>query len=492
MTLRQKIWHKLRQNWVDLALIVILTLGILLRIWKLETHMIFFGDAGRDMLAATQAIQDKTPPLLGIPSSIPRFKQGPVFIWFIALIFLIAGPNPLMVGYVVALMCCIALVICFWLVSKTVNQQAAVYSTLLLASSPLAVAQSRMPYHITPIILCLLVYLFCLTRLGEQKKRSLFFACFSWAVLFQFELALFPLALLIPFTLFMTKQYLHLKKGQYLEILAGFSLGLLPQIIFDITHKFAQLGGFAIWIAYRIVAFLGYKADHTFSIGRLQDSVTLFFHYFSRIFSYDSLLIGVFMFSVSIIAVLYFTRFYKKQSLFILHICLGYVLLLVAFVVHGSPSEAYFPPIILLSVTIIGALISKLPIKIQACAMALLIVLSVVNLFQIFSQNFFTRPNTSAFEYGPSYGEKLMIMHWMTQQSTKFRLSSTDPDAHFESYLDDYKIIYQYLTKKRYVHNQDHAAYFINKKQSDTVALPESKITFFPSVDVIEVSDYAE
>jgi hypothetical protein len=71
----------------ELLFLGIVSLGIFLRVWKLQETMIFFSDAGRDMIVSLDMAQHGKIPLLGIPSSVPQFRQGPVFIWMMASVF---------------------------------------------------------------------------------------------------------------------------------------------------------------------------------------------------------------------------------------------------------------------------------------------------------------------------------------------------------------------------------------------------------------------
>lgn len=470
----------------DVVLLLILCVGIFLRIWQLETKMIFFADAGRDMLAAVDIQKTGHIPLLGIPSSVPRFKQGPLFVWFIATIFAVWGSDPLMVGYAVSFMNCVALLVCYLLVKKYVNTTAALVSLLLLATSPLAVAHSRMPYHITPIISCFLLYLWTLQRLSQKKKFAVFISSLSWALLFQFELALFPMLFLVFYTMWKTKQW---SKRNALQILAGLVIGLLPQIIFDLTNRFAQLGGFALWIVYRIGAFFLPGHSHSFSLSQLGSTWHLFITFFSRIFSLDHLWIGSVFFILLIISLIVIYRNAAK-NFFLQHILIGLVLLLLAFVVHGAPSEAYFPPIVLLSTICLGCATSFMKMKVKIILSCALVALAFFNTQDILKNNFFTVPVQTDFQYGPPYEEQLKVMRFITAQSgnQSYELRSTDPGSQFETYLDNYRIIGTHLGRyKQVVKTTNQKLFFINESNSELLSYPSAKTTFFDDVDVIEI-----
>lgn len=472
----------------DFILIGILLLGIFLRLWRIENTMIFFADAGRDMLAAVEMNRTGEIPLLGIPSSVPRFKQGPLFVWFSALIFSVAGPHPLAVGYIVAFGNCLCLLFCYWLVKKNSNTTAALVSTLFLAVSPLAVAHSRMPYHITPIIGFLLLYLWSLQMLIGKKKGSVFIASLCFALLFQFELALFPLVLLIPFCLWRTKNW---QLSNAIPSALGLILGLIPQIIFDLTHRFAQLGGFALWLIYRVGSFFWLGKSHSISANKVSTAWEIFIQYFSRIFSLDIITVGIF-FAVVMICSLFIIFFRFKTNTFLQSVAVGLGLLLLAFLVHGTPSEAYFPPIILLSCIVIGAGISQLPSQWKIVSWVGLGILSLINSTEIVRNNFFSLPTQSEFQYGVSFREQSQIMKFIAQEAggATYQLKSTDPDAHFESYLDNYRMIgiaMNQSIQKAPTDLKPDKIFYINAIGSDLVNYPVAKTTFFPNAEVIEI-----
>src|SRR5688572_25820277 len=95
----------IRQNWMMIGVMVIATL---LRTWQLDTKAILFGDAAHDLLKAAHSVQTGEVPLLGIASSVPRFKQGPLTVWLEMCIYLLAGHKLLVYSLVFALISLVA------------------------------------------------------------------------------------------------------------------------------------------------------------------------------------------------------------------------------------------------------------------------------------------------------------------------------------------------------------------------------------------------
>src|SRR5690606_14172971 len=101
----------------------------------------------------------------------------------------------------------------------------------------------------------------------QKKKRAFFWTTLAWAGLFQFELATAPLLVVILFIAY--KQRNELTKDSINHFFQGLVLGLLPQLLYDLTHRLAHLGGFVVWVLYRVVS-LAPTGKHHFSLNTIQ------------------------------------------------------------------------------------------------------------------------------------------------------------------------------------------------------------------------------
>jgi 4-amino-4-deoxy-L-arabinose transferase-like glycosyltransferase len=243
--------------------ILLVALGSWLRFAQLPEKGILFGDSGRDLLVAARAVESRELPLLGIPSSIPRFHQGPLTIWLSMVVYQLFGFKPIFFYWTFALIGCLSLLAIYEFSILTLNRKTGLIALAFLAVSPLAIAHSRMPYHTVPIALTAIIALWALTRVVERKKASLAVATFAVSLVFQHELSLFPLFLAIPICwwwggILKNKTWLTAAKFSLKEIyLAGFALilGVLPQLISEIKDGSHQLSGFGLWLGYRIFSF---------------------------------------------------------------------------------------------------------------------------------------------------------------------------------------------------------------------------------------------
>lgn len=477
----QVVLKTVKQHWPIFLIIIVATW---LRVWRLNTHLILFGDAARDILVAQQSLQDYQLPLLGIPSSIPRFHQGPLSIWLSMSVYLLGG-NLTAIGLVFALLSILAVIAAYELVSSFVTQRAGLVVASLISLSPLAVAHGRTPYHTTPIPLLLLIYLWTLLRFWHGKKLGIFWSTLAWAVLFQFELALLPLILLIPVTWWhQDKKITASKVGQGL---AGLTIGLSPQLLYDATHSFQQLGGFALWVVYRIVSFFGYSSAHVLSAEKIQNVLSQFWLFGGRIFSIDQPSITLlFLLALTASLIVIFRQWQLRTLPPLLFLAsLATVLQVIAYLVHGAPGEAYFPPFILLLPMLIGYGLTQVSsprywklVVTLVCAWALFTATSIVK------TNFFVSTR-QAFSYGPSVAEQRAVLTYIDEEITdSFSIKSTSEAARFDTYFANFKLV----AKEMNIQIEEAASDQVFIEQTNTIqsgyTYPQTTPKIFPSVIV--------
>ena len=448
--------HNLNALWTQHWLaILLIAWGTWLRFDHLQTHAIIFGDSARDLLVAAESVQTRTLPLLGIPSSVPRFKQGPLTIWLNMLIYPFAGHNLLPYSLIYAGIGALTLVFLYEFCLVWANKKTGLIALSLLVASPMAVAHSRMTYHITPIPLALIAYLWLIMRLVQKKPHALFWAAFIFGMLFMFELSLLPLIILIAFGWWnsgeIQSMLAHQKKlgiktqliKRIVELLGGLLLGLLPEVIFDFTNKFQQLGGYLVWLGYRLIAAV-VPSQHTFSPGKIQHTLSAYWEIASRIWTLQpdwtaTLGWGLILISVGICGWQIQQKKSAKLSTVVL-VALGAIS--VGYFWHGSPSEAYFPPYLILLPLVVGsaaaAIINKFESS-QWLISGLIMCLIAAQTWQIYQGNFQVS-TTQTFSYGPSVLEHQQILATLALNTgPEIKLTSPDKLSEFATYFHAFK-----------------------------------------------------
>ena len=425
-----------------LILTLILLLATWLRFYRLPELMTFIGDQGRDYLAARDMLLTGQWALVGIPSSVPWLHQGPFFIWLIALAMKLGQFNPLAPAILTSTLGVLTVYLTYTLSRYWFSKPASLTASLIMATAPLAVIHSRLAYHISPIPLFSLLFIFSV-YFWAKKQLQLFWPVLLWAILLQFELTTVPLILLIPL-IYLRQKIKPTKKHLFSFILAT-TIPFLPKLIYDLTHGFKQTLGFVAWLGYRFLSFFGFSGRHTVSLTSLKQATATILTFFRRIIVGGNSRLDLTFIFIILLAVLWYG--YKqrptkkpwlknlKLSSFIL---LTYILInLVALYFHQAPSEAYFPVFFPAWVLVTAWIVDSLK---KPALMVLFILLSIYNVQYLVSHNFVSA------SYGPTLKQKLAVTKFikLQTQDKPFKLINHPSNIH-ASHLDNYRYLLWWL-----------------------------------------------
>lgn len=416
-------WFTLTEQW---RVISVLLLSLFLRTFAID-HIAVIGDVGRDYLQALNMLSLKSLPILGIPSSIPRFSQGPLNIWFDALSFLLGGVSVYAPVFMAAVLTTVGVGLLYAMVERRLGKNLAFIAALLMAVSPAAITQSRMPFYLFAEPLFLVIFLWKLVEMDRRRLITIFFAVLSFWILFQWELAAIPLLLLIPFAVFHKK--LPFLKTILIGTLATI-IGLIPQILYDVQHQCAQLCGLFTWAGYRTVAVTGFDGKHGYTLEKLAGL-------FTAIGTQTTKIVGVhFLELIAVLAVIGWAIMIafkrrkrgKSDSLF-MYSFVGAVLILIGLILHGEPSEAYFPPFIVFFPVLFVYGLSSLPERVKTLGVATVIFIAIINIHASLLNTF----------NNPTILTHIEGARWIVRTSTvhKVWLKSYDEEAHFQTYGND-------------------------------------------------------
>jgi len=458
-----------RLSLATIILSIILLLAIWLRFYRLPEVMTFFGDQGRDYLAARDMLLSGKLPLVGIPSSVPWLHQGPFFIWLTALALKIGKFNPISPAILTATLGVLTVYLTYTLANHWFSKQASLIASLIMATAPLAVIHSRMPYHISPIPLFSLLFIFA-SYFWAKNKLHLFWPVLLWAILLQFELTAAPLILINPLIRYWQKKP-PIKKD-VITFFSATAIPFIPKIIYDFTHGFKQTFGFIAWLGYRFVSFFGFSGRHTASLQSIKQVTLTLFEYWKKFISWGSPPVAVALGLLVLAAILY--RLKKPLALH-LKILFSFIAInFLAFYLHQGPSEAYFPVLFPAWVLLMAWLIDylKKPIAI------FFIILSLYNTHYLITHDFIP--------YGPTLTQRLFIAKFINLQTQgqSFKLKNYPTDKH-ASHLDNYRYLLWWLNSPE--DPQAKLSYTIYEGKPETFILPSgATIYHFDNIKLIK------
>jgi GT2 family glycosyltransferase len=437
----------LRISFAGIAITIIFLLGLFLRFYKLPATMIFIGDQGWFYLSALSFIKSGQIPLVGIPSSVVWLHQGPLATYMIAIALFFGKLNPIAPAAFFSILDCITIVLIYFLAKNlSTSRIAGILSALFYATSPLILLTARMPYHTSPIPFVAIIFLLILSQIMKGKKSLLPVLFFCFGLLVQLELSNAVLLLVIILTFLLNRIRITKKEG--IVSFAALAVGILPFILYDISHHFVQTLGLPLWIINRTRLFVGLTVTHNSTTSDFPGALHTIISQMEAMFSvyYPFVLVGF------VLVFLYFIyesirRQRTKEILFLLVVLF---VPLVSFGVHAAPGVAYFPLLFPIVSICVGASVyagnKKLPVLIP-----LFIVLIVINVYGLVSNNYYVTTASgqralpvNSYSYGYSVALISEAANFMAN-SSNVHLIGRGFYSKFASNLDNIK--YVLLTK---------------------------------------------
>lgn len=230
----------------SLLLSLIILIAAFFRLYRIEDYLTFLGDEGRDMLAALHILQGDLT-FIGPRASAGDFFLGPIYYYMITPFLFIANYNPVGPAIMVALIGIATVFLVYFVSSRFFGKWSGLAAASLYAVSPLVIQYSRSSWNPNPMPFFALLSLYILyLGIKENSWKKLIAVGFLLGVAMQLHYLATFLAVIIGVYVLIGNVLLKntsIKKIkiivlQYLEILAGFLLGFLPFIAFEIKNGF--------------------------------------------------------------------------------------------------------------------------------------------------------------------------------------------------------------------------------------------------------------
>lgn len=435
-----------------ILLLGICLVGFLVRIYRLNELMIFFGDIGWFYLSARDILLTGHIPLVGITTSQVWLHQGPLWTYLLAGALFLGNYNPLSGAYMTVLFGTVSISGIYFVATKMFGEKVAWIGALLYATSPLIVVYDRMPYHTALISPLMLVFLYTLYRWVKGNPQYFVGVVLSLALLYNFELASvvlwFLVVALLVYGWWKKKTWVTGLKDTkiFVSALVAFIIPMFPVLAYDTQHQYLQTIKFAHWVIYlRIIKPLFELKLFTNSSGTSFDTLQFYAqHYIKTIFLQNELFaLGIFVIS-SIWIGITIRKYYKKLLITphgILLLC--FATLLGGFLTNITLSEAYIPfffPVIILVTALTFEWLLSLQNAIKFPAAVNLMLFCLVNIYALNAQNYLVGVSHG---YGVSYKARIEAVDTMLRdsQGSSFSLVGRGPGSQFESFTQNYEYL---------------------------------------------------
>lgn len=225
-----------KKNLIFGVMVLIVSLFLCLRLFRLNEGLLFYNDMGRDYLVLLDWAKSGKPPLLGPQTSVISYNQSAWYFYVLMPLFVLTGHSPFASTYTLLLFALVMLSLTMWRLKDHRDLQWAVLVVFfLLAIQPQAIWQNRFVWNPSFVPYFLLVsYGLLLKVFRKWQARDVVIIVFSLAMAVGFSYAAFPLVFILWLVLFI---YHQRHAGMILgwSVLAGIVV-LLPMFLFELRH----------------------------------------------------------------------------------------------------------------------------------------------------------------------------------------------------------------------------------------------------------------
>lgn len=381
--------------------LLIFAFAAFLRLYLIDHNFLFTAEVGDNLLDIKNAFIHRQIPLKGPPTSHPWLAFGPLFYWLYGPVLIASQFNPLSHAYFAACISLLLLVANYYFIQKLFSYKTALFSSFLIAISPLYVTFTRTGRFTFIVSFLIYPFLWMVHQIPKGKTRYYFWSAFLLGCMINFH---YTSLIFIPFliTYFYVNHIKLAMKHIFLGI-AGFFLPLSPLLTYDGMHGFMMSRNLLLWIPYRILGFLGMYHKNSFTSQVFHENTVSYLSFFS--YSFTPTLDNSYTIFGLIIFILIITFLLWKCRIFIQKrtIPKNWLLLLLwglwgflAIFIHGNvPMHYYVPllplPIILFSLFLERILMNRFGIYIVLTILSILIILNVKYYF--FTPWFYSNEN---------------------------------------------------------------------------------------------------
>ncbi len=441
-----------RFNKIFILLTCILFLSFVLRFYRLSELMPFIGDQGWFYLSARDMLLTGHIPLVGITASHTWLHQGPLWTYILGVLFFLFHFDPIAPGYFTAFIGLVTVLGIYGVAREFFSRRIGIISALLYATSPLVIIHSRMPYHTSLIPIVTLIFFYLLYKWIEGKKDMFPFIILSLAILYNLELATavlwFVLFFCCGYGFWRNKKWAKniMSKKVLLFSFFYFLISMLPIILYDATHGFAQTAKFVGWIGYHTMkSMMTFGTSGNF-LPSIREMLMFFATYYQRLVFVGNEIIALLIFIFSFGFLLW--KLYqdvKKKAVNLSHtiVWLWILIPFVGFILNKTPSEAYLPlffPVVCIAIAIFfDALMGKTIFS--YLSIFCIVVIVSFNTYSLYRNNFFMGSDGL---YGPYFSKRIEVAKSIVDQSNgrRYNLFGRGPGCQFDSFTMNY----QYLT----------------------------------------------
>lgn len=228
---------------INLPIFLILVFAAFLRLYKIADYMTFLGDEGRDVLVVYNILHGDFT-FLGPTASVGGFFMGPIYYYFMTPFLWLFNYDPSGPAVMVAIFGILTVFLMYKITREFFDFKTAIFSASLYTVSPLVIAYSRSSWNpnLMPFFSLLTMY-YLYKGVIKNSFKFLILSGIFLGVLFELHyisvfLGVSVFIYLIFSSFLVKKEQIKIFLKKLLCLLAGFILGILPFLLFELKHGF--------------------------------------------------------------------------------------------------------------------------------------------------------------------------------------------------------------------------------------------------------------
>lgn len=228
-----------------IAILILFLISAFFRFYRISEYMTFLGDEGRDALVVKDLLISHNIPFIGPTMSVGNIYLGPLYYYMMAFSMAIWF-SPVSAAVMVGVISLITIGLIYYLTRRWFGVVPAFIASTLYSLSPANIIHSHSSWNPNPAPLFAMIVVISFIKALETKQfKWLILAGFGFGAAIQMHylaLTLLPfMAIFWMYTLF--EKYVKKEEIKNLWLgtsgaVLGFSLLILPFLLFEIKHHF--------------------------------------------------------------------------------------------------------------------------------------------------------------------------------------------------------------------------------------------------------------
>lgn len=174
-----------RQHAISIALVMILIVATVFRLWNLPLTLQFQGDQGRDALIVSEIFTENDLVFIGPVTSVGNMYLGPLYYYFMLPFLWLTYPSPLGPAYAVAVLSILTVFFMYHWGKELIGKQGALIASLLMAFSFIAILYSRFSWNPNPAPFVSLMMIYATYKAWKSDPKYWILVALSFAILIQ-------------------------------------------------------------------------------------------------------------------------------------------------------------------------------------------------------------------------------------------------------------------------------------------------------------------